>query len=417
MKEILAEVITIGDEILYGQITDTNTQWISAELDKIGVKTVRKSSVGDQKARIIEILQEAESRADIILITGGLGPTKDDLTKHVLAEYFNASLSIHPQALEDVTAFFKSRGKELTEINRKQAELPDNCTFISNKRGTAPGMWFEKNGKVFVSMPGVPHEMKAMMSDPILGKLQLYFQTPFIYHKMIKTAAIGESVLATKIEQWEDNLPPHIKLAYLPSTGQVRLRLTATGENVEMLQTQVQQQIEVLKTLVPEFIYGYNEDTLETVVGNLLVSQQKTVAIAESCSVGYVTYSIGQVPGCSRYLMGSVVAYHNQAKIRQLGIKAETLATYGAVSEETAREMAENVRSVFGTSIGVASTGIAGPDGGTTDKPVGTVWIAYADETQTVAKKLQLGTDRILTIQLTALHVLNLIRQSLIVQQ
>jgi nicotinamide-nucleotide amidase len=184
-----------------------------------------------------------------------------------------------------------------------------------------------------------------------------------------------------------------------------------------MLQTQVQQQIEVLKTLVPEFIYGYNEDTLETVVGNLLVSQQKTVAIAESCSVGYVTYSIGQVPGCSRYLMGSVVAYHNQAKIRQLGIKAETLATYGAVSEETAREMAENVRSVFGTSIGVASTGIAGPDGGTTDKPVGTVWIAYADETQTVAKKLQLGTDRILTIQLTALHVLNLIRQSLIVQQ
>jgi nicotinamide-nucleotide amidase len=413
MKEILAEVITIGDEILYGQITDTNTQWISAELDKIGVKTVRKSSVGDQRDKIIDILQEAESRADIILITGGLGPTKDDLTKQVLAEYFNARLVLHPQALEDVTAFFRSRGKELTEINRKQAELPDNCTFISNKWGTAPAMWFEKNGKVFVSMPGVPHEMKAIMSHIILGKLQQYFRTPVIYHKMIKTAAIGESLLATKIEHWEDNLPAHIKLAYLPTTGQVRLRLTATGENREQLEAEVQQQVEALKTLVPEFIYGYDEDTLETVVGNLLVSQQQTIAIAESCSVGYVSYSIGQVPGCSRYLMGSIVAYHNQAKIRQLGVKEETLSAYGAVSEETAREMAENVRRVFNTSIGVSSTGIAGPDGGTAEKPVGTVWIAYADETQTVAKKLQLGTDRLLNIQLTALHVLNLIRQPL----
>jgi nicotinamide-nucleotide amidase len=278
-------------------------------------------------------------------------------------------------------------------------------------------MWFERNGKVFVSMPGVPHEMKAMMSSTILGKLQQHFQTPVIYHKMIKTVAIGESVLATKIEQWEDNLPEHIKLAYLPTTGQVRLRLTATGENGEQLETEVQQQVEILKTLVPEFIYGYDDDTLETVVGNLLVSQQKTIAIAESCSVGYVTYSIGQVPGCSRYLMGSIVAYHNQAKTKQLGVKPDTLLTYGAVSEETATEMAENVRKVFGTSIGVASTGIAGPDGGSVEKPVGTVWIAYSDDTQTVAKKLQLGNDRILTVQLTALHVLNLIRQSLPVQQ
>lgn len=412
MKEILAEVITIGDEILYGQITDTNTQWISAELDKIGVKTVRKSSVGDRKKKIIQILQEAESRADIILITGGLGPTKDDLTKHVLADYFNATLVIHQQALEEVTAFFRSRGKELTEINRQQAALPDTCTFVSNKRGTAPGMWFEKNGKIFVSMPGVPHEMKAMMSETILGKLQLFFQTPVIYHKMIKTVAVGESVLATKIEQWEDNLPQHIKLAYLPSTGQVRLRLTAVGAHTEMLQTQVQQQVEVLKTIIPEYIYGYDEDTLETVVGNLLVSGQQTLAIAESCSVGYVTYSIGQVPGCSRYLMGSIVAYHNQAKINQLGVKSETLEKYGAVSEETAREMAEQVRNVFATSIGVASTGIAGPDGGTAQKPVGTVWIAYADKIKTVAKKLQLGTDRDLNIRLTGLHVLNLIRQS-----
>jgi nicotinamide-nucleotide amidase len=413
MKHILAEVITIGDEILYGQITDTNTQWISAELDKIGVKTVRKSSVGDAKGEIIEILNEAQTRADIILITGGLGPTKDDLTKHVLAEYFNATLVIHEQALLEVTAFFKSKGKELTELNRQQAALPDNCTFISNKRGTAPGMWFEKEGKVFVSMPGVPHEMKGMMTDIVLGMLQQRFQTPVIYHKMVKTVGIGESFLASRIEQWEDNLPPHIRLAYLPSMGQVRLRLTAAGENVTQLKEQVQQQVDTLLSLIAEYVYGYDEDTLEEVVGNLLVERQQTIAIAESCSVGYATYSIGQVPGCSRYLMGSMVAYHNNAKINLLGVKPETLSSYGAVSEETVKEMAQQVRSLFKTSIGVASSGVAGPSGGTDNKPVGTVWIAYSDDKQTVAKRLQLGNDRDLNIKLTALYVLNLIRQYL----
>jgi nicotinamide-nucleotide amidase len=413
MKSILAEVITIGDEILYGQITDTNTQWISAELDKIGICTVRKSSVGDNKERILEILQEAESRADILLITGGLGPTRDDITKNVLAQYFGSTLVIHEQALMEVTAYFKSKGKELTDINRSQAALPDNCTYISNKRGTAPGMWFEKNGKVFVSMPGVPHEMKGMMTATILGKLQDYFRTPIIYHKMIKTVGIGESFLATKIEKWEDNLPAHIKLAYLPTMGQVRLRLTATGTDIVTLQNQVQIEVEQLQSLAGEYIYGYDEDTLESVTSNMLLESRYTIAVAESCSVGYISYSIGTVPGCSQYFVGSMIAYSNEAKINLLEIKRETINTFGAVSEETVKEMARQVRQKFNTTIGMASSGIAGPGGGSDDKPVGTVWIAYADEKQTVARKLQLGNDRDLNIKLTAVHVLNLLRQSL----
>lgn len=413
MKHILAEVVTIGDEILYGQITDTNTQWISAELDKLGIRTVRKSSVGDTKERILEILQEAESRADIILITGGLGPTKDDITKNVLAQYFNSTLVIHEQALMEVTAYFKSKGKELTEINRSQAALPDTCTFISNKRGTAPGMWFEKNGKVFISMPGVPHEMKGMMTDSILSKLQKHFETPVIYHKMIKTVGIGESFLATKIEQWEDNLPPHIKLAYLPTMGQVRLRLTATGTDLATLQADVEAQTTQLQSLVSDYIYGYDNDTLESVTSELLLKHRYTIAVAESCSVGYISYSLGSVAGCSQYFMGSIVAYSNEAKINLLDVNRNTLEKYGAVSEETVKEMAQQVRLKFNTSIGMASSGIAGPSGGSEDKPVGTVWIAYADGKQTIARRLQLGNDRDLNIKLTAVHVLYLLRQSI----
>jgi nicotinamide-nucleotide amidase len=274
-------------------------------------------------------------------------------------------------------------------------------------------MWFEKNGKVFVSMPGVPHEMKGMMTATILGKLQDYFRTPIIYHKMIKTVGIGESFLATKIENWEDNLPAHIKLAYLPTMGQVRLRLTATGTDIVILQNQVQTEVEQLQRLAGEYIYGYDEDTLESVTSNMLLESRHTIAVAESCSVGYISYSIGTVPGCSQYFMGSMVAYSNEAKINLLEIKQETIHTFGAVSEETVKEMAHQVRQKFNTTIGMASSGIAGPGGGSDDKPVGTVWIAYADEKQTVARKLQLGNDRDLNIKLTAVHVLNLLRQSL----
>ncbi len=413
MKEIFAEVITIGDEILYGQITDTNTQWISAELSKIGVKTIRKSSVGDREDQILQILAEATSRADVILITGGLGPTKDDITKKTLAKYFGTDLVLNEDALANVTEIFTRRGFELTELNRQQAMVPANCTCIVNKAGTAPGMWFEHNGKVFASMPGVPHEMKWLMENSILEKIKTFFHTPVIYHKNIRTIGIGESFLAEKIEAWEDALPPHIRLAYLPSMGQVKLRLTATGESLVMLQEEVQKQVETLRTLADEFIYCYDDDDLEIVIGRMLLERNFTLATAESCTGGYVAHTLTKVPGSSRYFMGGMVTYSNEIKISQLDVLPQTLAQHGAVSEETVRQMAENIRLKLNTDIGIATSGIAGPDGGTPEKPVGTIWLAYADGEKTVTKQLQLFRDRLLNIQFTTLSVLNLIRQNL----
>jgi nicotinamide-nucleotide amidase len=412
-KEVLAEVVTIGDEILYGQITDTNTQWISAELDKIGIRTVRKSSVGDREDRILGILAEAESRADVILMTGGLGPTKDDITKKTLARYFGSQLVINEDALRDVAEIFSRRGFELTELNRQQAALPEIATFISNKVGTAPGMWFEKNGKVFISMPGVPHEMKWLMENTLLKKLQQHFSTPVIYHRMIKTVGIGESFLATRIEQWEDSLPPHIRLAYLPSMGQVKLRLTATGDQLTVLEGEVQEQIDRLLQIVPEYVYGYDTDELETVVGRMLLERGMTLSVAESCTGGYLGHAITRIPGSSRYFTGGIIAYDNRVKTDLLGVNPATLEKHGAVSEETVREMAENVRKKLNTSVGVATSGVAGPDGGSDEKPVGTIWIAYADGSNTFAKKLTLFKDREINIKFSSLWVLNAIRQNL----
>lgn len=413
MKNILAEVVTIGDEILYGQITDTNTQWISAELDQIGIRTVRKSSVGDQEEAILQILQEAEQRADIILMTGGLGPTKDDITKTTLTKYFNTRLVIHEEALAEVSEFFKRRGRELTELNRQQAAMPETATYIANKWGTAPSMWFERNGKVFISMPGVPFEMKSLMTNTLLPKLQRHFKTPVIYHKIIRTVGIGESFLAEKIEHWEDNLPSHIKLAYLPSFGGVKLRLTATGETAAQLQQQVQQQVDLVMPLIESHVYGYDDEDLEKAVGNLLLKKGFTVAAAESCSGGYVSHLITKVPGSSQYFQGAVVAYSNAVKTQVLGVKQATLDQFGAVSEETVREMAEGIRQKLGTTFGVASTGITGPTGGSEEKPVGTVWIACSDGTHTETRKLQLSQFREPNIQLTAVWVLNLLRMTL----
>jgi nicotinamide-nucleotide amidase len=413
MKNIFAEVITIGDEILYGQITDTNSQWISAELDKLGIKTTRKSSVGDSREEILKILAEAESRADIILITGGLGPTKDDITKKTLADYFESDMAINEVALAEVTAFFRVRGRELTELNRLQAMQPLKARHISNRVGTAPGMWFEKEGRIFISMPGVPFEMKEMMSSIILPKLQEHFETPVIYHKIVRTVGIAESVLAVKIEQWEDNLPENIKLAYLPELNIVKLRLTATGDTLEVLQKQVDAEIEKLRPLIANYIYGYGAEELEKVVGELLINQGKTIALAESCTGGYIGHMLTRIPGCSAYFLGGMVPYNNEMKINILGVRQETIEQHGAVSEQTVREMAENIRKICGSSIGVASSGIAGPHGGTDDKPVGTVWIACADEQGTVTRRLQLGTERNINIHLTAINVLNMVRKRL----
>lgn len=407
---IKAELLTIGDEILFGQIVDTNSQWMSVELTKVGIRVIRKTSVSDSEGDILTALAEAESRADVILITGGLGPTSDDLTKPCLAKYFNCEVRIHEEALREVTEFFKSRGRELTELNRQQAALPVCCEKITNANGTAPGMWFNKNGKVFVSMPGVPHEMKAMMSNIILPKLIDTFNPPVIRHKMIKTVGIGESFLAEKIKTWEASLPAHIKLAYLPSLGQVKLRLTAYGSDRDALDAENNELVSKLIPLAGEYIFGYDDDEIETVIGKILLSQKATLAVAESCTGGFLSHLLTSVPGSSAYFLGGVIAYDNAVKIHTLGVNENTIQNNGAVSEETVLEMAAKVRKKMNATIGVSTSGIAGPDGGTTEKPVGTVWIAYSDENKTVARKLQLAKDRMINIRLTSIAVLNFIR-------
>jgi len=413
MKPIIAELLTIGDEILYGQIVDTNSQWMSVELSNAGIKVVRKTTVGDIESEILTAFAEAENRADIVLITGGLGPTSDDLTKPCLSKYFNCELKIHEEALAEVTEFFKQRGRELTEINRQQAALPICCEKITNAVGTAPGMWFEKNGKVFVSMPGVPHEMKRMMTDLIIPKLKKTFQTPVIHHKVIRTIGLGESFLAEKIVDWEKTLPGHVKLAYLPSLGEVKLRLTSTGDSLKNLEKEAEELTEKLNPLIGSYIFGYGEDPIEVVLGRTLKEKKLTIAVAESCTGGYLSHLITSVPGSSEYFLGSMIPYAYEIKMRQLGVKPETLEKYGAVSEPTIIEMANIVRAKFNTDIGVATSGIAGPGGATPDKQVGTGWIAYSDKHQTVTKKLQLSKERMINIRAASIAVLNLIRLSL----
>lgn len=413
MKNITVELLTIGDELLYGQILDTNSQWMSIAMGEAGFKVVRKTTVGDVEDEILTAFAEAEERIDILLITGGLGPTNDDLTKPCLCKHFGCGLKMHEEALAEVAAFFKSRGRELTEVNRQQAALPECCEKITNRVGTAPGMWFNRNGKIFVSMPGVPHEMKIMMSEIIIPKLKQHFTTPAIVHQVIRTAGIGESFLAEKISVWENSLPKHIKLAYLPSLGEVRLRLTGIGPDETFLKSEIADLTARLQPLINDYIYGYGEDPIEVATGRILKEKGLSVATAESCTGGYLSHMITSVPGSSAYFKGGVVAYANDIKVGQLGVNTTTLELFGAVSEETIKQMAEGVRQKFRTNIGLATSGVAGPDGGTPEKPVGTVWIAYSDENGTIAKKLQLSKERSLNIRLASVATLNLMRLSI----
>ena len=407
---VKAEIITIGDEILYGQILDTNSKWISEIMDQSGIRITRKTTVGDNETDILASFERAEEQVDIVLITGGLGPTKDDLTKPLLARYFDCPIEMNEEALKQVTSFFQAKGRELTELNRQQAALPVCCDAIENKLGTAPGMWFERKNTVFVSMPGVPHEMKKMMTDYVIPRLHQRFQMPVIMHKLIKTIGIGESWLADLISEWENELPDHIRLAYLPSLGQVKLRLTAFGEDRDSLAAEIQKHIDRLMPLAGKYIYGYDSDEIQQTIGKMLCDNCLTLATAESCTGGYLSHLITSVPGCSRYYVGSVIAYENTIKEALLGVSHQTLSNHGAVSEETALEMARGIRERTGANIGVATTGIAGPDGGSPEKPVGTVWIAYDDGHEAYAKKLQLWKDREINIKASAVAVLNMIR-------
>jgi nicotinamide-nucleotide amidase len=422
LPTIRAEVITIGDEILFGQITDTNTQFISTELTNIGIRTVRKSSVGDQADAILGILRETHQRADVVILTGGLGPTKDDITKKTLCDYFGVGMVRNQTALDLVTGFFEKRGREMTDLNRQQADLPANAEYLQNDWGTAPGMWFEHENTVYVSLPGVPFEMKNLMMNRVLPRLQTRFEMPVILHKIIRTVGIGESFLAERIEAWEDSLPSHIKLAYLPHFGQVRLRLTATGPrtadaDTSQLMAELDAEVQRVLPLIEKHVFGYDADELETVVGRLLRERGLTLGVAESCTGGAVSSRITSVPGSSAYFWGGIVSYDNAIKIRELSVSPETLAQHGAVSESTIIEMAEGVRRALGTDVGIATSGIAGPNGGTPDKPVGTTWIAVSTNTRTATRLLKLTQYRDQNIQLTTTYLLNLLRETLIINE
>ena len=410
---ISAQIITIGDEILIGQITDTNSAFISQKLNEAGIPVTKKISVADDAEAITSAIDEAVMQSNIVIITGGLGPTKDDITKITLSKYFNSPLRFDKASYENIEFLFKSRGKEVTELNRKQAEVPESCTVIPNKRGTAPGMWFEKNECVLISLPGVPQEMKAMLEENVIPVLKEKFKTPFIYHKNILTQGIGESALAELIEGWENNLPPDIRLAYLPSTGMVRLRLSVSGNEKDILQKRVDEEVERVKKIAGEFIYGYDDDTLEKIIGNLLRDKKEILCTAESCTGGYIAHRITTVPGSSDYFTGSVVAYANEVKENFLNVPDELIEKYGAVSEEVVRLMAENAKAIFGTDYSIACSGIAGPDGGTEEKPVGTVWIAVAAPREIKTKLLHLGNGRMKVIEETCLNVLNMLRKEL----
>lgn len=412
---MLCEIITIGDEILIGQIVDTNSAWMGEQLNLAGIKVHQITSVSDNAEHIVKALDEAKNRVDLILITGGLGPTKDDLTKHTLVNYFNTKLRFDEDVYQHVKALFARFGREVTELNKKQAEVPESCIVIHNANGTAPGMWFEKENKIFISMPGVPYEMKKMMSAEILPRLKQKFSLPAIVHRTVLTQGIGESFLSEIIADWENSLAEkNIKLAYLPSPGMVRLRLSASGNDETTLRKTIDNKVSELEKIIPQHIYGYEKDKLEEIIGKLLKQKNQTLALAESCSGGLIAHMITSVPGSSAYFMGSVVSYSNQSKMNQLGVKKETLEKHGAVSEETVTEMALGAKEKFNTDWVVATSGIAGPDGGTAEKPVGTVWIAIAGPNGMKAKKFQFGGDRERNIQVTAITALNMLRKALI---
>lgn len=410
---MLTEIITIGDELLIGQVVDTNSAWMGQQLNLAGFKVKQITSISDDETHILTALAEAAKRADIILITGGLGPTKDDVTKKTLCKYFNSGLIFNMEAFADVERFFKSRGREVMPIDKIQAEVPENCKVLSNKNGTAPGMWFEHEGKIYVSMPGVPYEMKGIMTDYTIPMLKQKFNTPHIFHKTILTQGIGETVLAEMIAAVEDNLPSHIKLAYLPSVASVRLRLTGMSFDTD-LQAQVETEVDKIMQHIQKYVYGFDEDTLAGVVGKLLQEKNQTLALAESCTGGYISQLITAIPGCSSYYKGSMVAYSYEIKEEFLDVSKTTLATKGAVSEEVVLQMATNAKAKFNTDYALAVSGIAGPDGGTADKPVGTVWIAMATPKGCTAKRFQFGPNRSRNIEATALTALNILQKELV---
>ena len=409
-----AEIITVGDEILIGQTVDTNSAWMGMQLSMRGIRVNRITSVSDRREEIISALNEALGRAPLVLMTGGLGPTSDDITKETLAEYFGTRLVMDYDVLAEISERIAKRNLEMNENNRRQALMPECCRVLANRSGTAPGMLFEKDGKIIVSMPGVPFEMKHIMQIHVLPMLESMSGGRTIVHRNIMTYGTFEAKLAERLEGFESQLPDSVRLAYLPAHGVIKLRLTGSGDDGENVRRTVEEQVRKLYEIIPDVIYGENEVTLEETVGRLLLDSKLTLSTAESCTGGRIASLITSVPGSSAWFTGSVVAYDNSVKTGVLGVNPQTISRFGAVSEETAREMAEGMLRLAKTDYSIAVTGIAGPEGGTPEKPVGTVWIALASRNGVTAERHRFADDRAINISRSAYTALNLLRKQII---
>jgi len=407
-------ILTIGDEILIGQIVDTNSAWMGQQLNLQGAEVVEITTLSDTRESILEGFEKAEKNADVILLTGGLGPTKDDITKKVMAEHFGTGMVFHDETWERIAKMFAKWGRSTTDAHRNQCFMPQNADILLNKMGTAPGMWFEEKGKVYVSMPGVPYEMKYLMENEVLPRLKETFPAEPISHRTILTIGEGESRIAKRIEDFEENLPENIKLAFLPGLGQVRLRLTGRGGNASDLEALLDAKKSELETLIPELIFGYEKETLEEKLGVMLKERDLTFATAESCTGGHIAHKLTTIPGSSAYFLGGIVSYSNEMKMRQLSVQASTLDAHGAVSEEVVQEMAKGVIANIDSDISLSISGIMGPGGGTKEKPVGTVWMAVADKDRVVTEKLTIGKNRITNIQYASVKGLDLVRRFLL---
>ena len=408
-----AAIVTIGDEILIGQINDTNSKWIARQLTQVGVKILEMSSISDSAGHIRETLDRLTGKTDLLLMTGGLGPTKDDLTKEVLNEYFGGKLVTDEQVLTTIEEFFNKRGRTMIESNRRQALVPDNCRALPNQHGTAPGMWFTKNGTHVISMPGVPYEMKPMVMEQVIPALRHELGLPALVHKTIMTQGVPESYLAEMIAGWENGLPECMKLAYLPRPGIVRLRLTVTGKCAAEAQQMLEEKINELLRLIPEHIYGYDDMLLEEAVGRMLAEKGLTLTTAESCTGGNIARLITSIPGSSAYFKGSVIAYSNDVKTGQLNVDPALIETHGAVSREVVEAMARGAIRKVGSDVSMATSGIAGPDGGTVDKPVGLVWIAVAMGEDVQSTMFRFGGHRELVIEQSSIMAMGMLRKLL----
>ncbi|QXP64827.1 competence/damage-inducible protein A [Polaribacter sp. HaHaR_3_91] len=411
-----AEIITIGDEILIGQIVDTNSQFIGQELNKIGVSVYQITSIQDDRQHILNALKEAQERVDIVILTGGLGPTKDDITKKTIAEYFNDHQLIeYPEVIEQIKEMFIKVNHPFNEVQRYQAQLPSKATLLKNVFGTAPGMWFYENETVFVSLPGVPYEMKGLITNEVLPKIQQQFKLPFILHKTIMTYGQGESMIAERIEDFENNLPPYIKLAYLPSFGKVRLRLSAKGAHKGILEKELNDKVAEIYQLIPEIITGLDDDSsLEKRVGALLKRNNETISTAESLTGGQIAANLVSVAGSSDYYKGSFVTYSAEMKINLLGVSAETINKYSVVSKEVALEMARGVKAKLQTNYAIAVTGNAGPSTDNTDKSVGIVYIAFISDTTELVQEFDFGQPREKVINRTVSKALEIANKEIL---